>query len=329
MRSLTAWSRVLTHRSYHSIEAAPEGFLSRRGILVRYFPSRKRLAALEQRERVRRSKRNISVKEEFVRMYGVRSLIMIIAAAALLTTSSELRAQDFFDELFGPATPSPQRAVGTEYSYPQYSGAVGRSWKRRQDKRHVEHESTFRKAAKANAEARKAAEVNAEAEVSQVEWFCVRTCDGYYFPQIKSGGTTKQQSCEHACPSAPMAVYEGSTIEAASSLTGEKYTSLPAAFSFRSNTTQNCSCSPQGRARSFSMRTLSEDPTLRTGDIVFGDRGAFVYQHSKLAPLERSFLLSPKTREKIRSLLVAGRTRPQADVNELQSSTGPSAHANS
>ena len=180
--------------------------------------------------------------------------------------------------------------------------------------------STFRKAAKANTEARKAAKVNAEAEVSQVEWFCVRTCDGYYFPQIKSGGTTKQQSCEHACPSAPMAVYEGSTIEAASSLTGEKYTSLPAAFSFRSNTTQNCSCSPQGRARSFSMRTLSEDPTLRTGDIVFGDRGAFVYQHSKLAPLERSFLLSPKTREKIRSLLVAGRTRPQADVNELQSS---------
>jgi len=249
-------------------------------------------------------------------MSCIRNVLALIAAAAALMISAQVQAQDFFDALFGPTSPSPQRGVGGGYSYPATSeGAglhAGRSWKRRAENRRAGPKSGSKKMLTTG--------VSTDAEASRGNGFCVRTCDGYYFPLIKSGHATKQQLCEHACPSAPMAVYEGSTIETAQNLVGEKYTSLSVAFSFRDKTTQKCSCNPPEHTQSFSMRILGEDPSLRTGDIVFGDHGAFVYQGSKLVPVERSSLLSSGTRAKIRALLVAGRMRPAADLRQIYAS---------
>ncbi len=249
-------------------------------------------------------------------MSCIRNVLAWIAAAAALVISSEGRAQDFFDTLFGPASPSFERGVGGDYSYSATSDErglhAGRSWKQRVEKRRAELKSGSKQTL--------AVAANVDTEASSGHGFCVRTCDGYYFPLITSGRATKQQSCEYACPSAPMAVYEGSTIETAQNLGGEKYTSLSAAFSFRDKTTQNCSCNPPEHAQSFSMRLLGEDLSLRTGDIVFGDHGAFVYQGSKFVPFERSSLLSSGTRAKIRALLVEQRMRPEADPRNTYAS---------
>jgi hypothetical protein len=80
------------------------------------------------------------------------------------------------------------------------------------------------------------------------------------------------------------------------------------------------SCNPPEHKQSFSMRVLAADPSLRTGDIVFGDHGAYVYEGSKLAPAERSTLLSSRTREKIRALLVARRNMAQTVLHDAHPS---------
>ena len=57
--------------------------------------------------------------------------------------------------------------------------------------------------------------------------YCVRACDGYYFPLIKSSLISGQQSCELACPSARVQLYEGASIEQARNAKGDRYSALP------------------------------------------------------------------------------------------------------
>ena len=144
--------------------------------------------------------------------------------------------------------------------------------------------------------------------------FCVRICDGYYFPLVRSKDLGAQQSCQYGCPSASVAVYEGSAIETARNLAGEAYASLPTAFSFLKKTTEKCSCNFPQQAQSFSLSVASNDPTLRAGDIVFGDHEAFVCQGSKLVAVDRSSLPSSKIREKVQIMTAASRPRPAADL---------------
>src|SRR6476661_9031670 len=52
--------------------------------------------------------------------------------------------------------------------------------------------------------------------------FCVRSCDGKYFP-LTRGNTTPVQMCQALCPASVTKVFYGSTIDAASSGNGERY----------------------------------------------------------------------------------------------------------
>ena len=178
-------------------------------------------------------------------MYGVRNVFATIAAAVVMMTSSELRAQDFFEALFGPDTASPQKTVGGKYPFLEQSQPLDPARSRKPKNRHVERNSPFQKALAANA------------HVEAPDGFCVRTCDGYYFPLIKSRRATTQQYCDYACPSAPTAVYEGSAIETARNIAGEKYTSLPTAFSFRDKAMQKCVCNAPERRQDFSRESLA------------------------------------------------------------------------
>ncbi len=79
---------------------------------------------------------------------------------------------------------------------------------------------------------------------------CVRSCDGYYFPI--SFSTTRdhfgddQASCREMCPAGDADLYYhelGSQgPEDMLSLDGALYTSLPAAFSYRSALNKSCAC---------------------------------------------------------------------------------------
>src|ERR1700692_877576 len=52
--------------------------------------------------------------------------------------------------------------------------------------------------------------------------FCVRSCDGRYFP-LSRANATPVQMCQAFCPASPTKVFFGSNIDSASSATGERY----------------------------------------------------------------------------------------------------------
>ena len=83
---------------------------------------------------------------------------------------------------------------------------------------------------------------------------CVRTCDGFYFPISYS--TTRAsfgddaQTCAAMCPGAESKLYAypnpGGDPEDMLSIDGERYTSLPTAFQYRTRYDPACSCKPAG-----------------------------------------------------------------------------------
>lgn len=137
--------------------------------------------------------------------------------------------------------------------------------------------------------------------------FCVRACDGYYFPLIKSTRATRQQSCEMACPSAQMEVFDGPSIEAARNRRGQRYSALPRAFAFRDKAAGGCACNDPQTSQGDSERSARTDPTLQSGDVVVETEGAFVYRGSALVPLGNAAFLSPALRDRLRAML---RQRP-------------------
>jgi hypothetical protein len=159
--------------------------------------------------------------------------------------------------------------------------------------------------------------------------FCVRACDGYFFPLIKSTRATRQQSCEMACPSAAMEIYDGATIETARNRKGQRYTALPRAFAFRDEASAACACNDPQTSQARAEQAGRDDPTLQSGDVLVETGGAFVYSGSKLVPLANAAFVSPQLRERLRALLrrptrQAGTPRPAAvDRQELTGSVVP------
>src|SRR6202043_3159323 len=98
--------------------------------------------------------------------------------------------------------------------------------------------------------------------------FCVRLCDGRYYP-ITSGSSnsTPVQMCSAMCPAAKTKVFHGGEIASATDATGAHYTKLDQAFAYRKSVVPGCSCNGKDP---FGLVTVcvASDPTLRAGDIV-------------------------------------------------------------
>lgn len=119
--------------------------------------------------------------------------------------------------------------------------------------------------------------------------YCVRTCDGYYFPLPSQGAAARDtEACRAACPGAPMEVYSighGDGIEDAVSLSGKLYSSLPSAFSYRRQLVKACSCKPE---RNSGFASLLRDKTLVSGDIVVTEKGVYVFSGARRFPYRES-----------------------------------------
>ncbi|MGD9543060.1 MAG: DUF2865 domain-containing protein [Methylocystis sp.] len=139
-----------------------------------------------------------------------------------------------------------------------------------------------------------------DADSMQGGGYCVRSCDGYYFPLVKSSHLSGQQSCEYACPSARVELYQGSSIEQARNAQGERYLALSTAFSFREKLTARCSCNDPAGSHEHYVQLSGRDPTLRSGDIVIGDAGARVYSGARLVSVSHA---SRRVRTQLRHLL--------------------------
>ncbi|TDM82058.1 hypothetical protein CEE94_12830, partial [Lactobacillus crispatus] len=71
------------------------------------------------------------------------------------------------------------------------------------------------------------------AESSRSSGYCVRSCDGRYFPVQARGGATPAQMCQAFCPATPTKVFYGSGIDGATAANGERYADSENAFAYR------------------------------------------------------------------------------------------------
>lgn len=240
-------------------------------------------------------------------MIKYRSASLVLAFFCLITSFCGASAQDFLQELFGsdPAPSAVRRATGHKNEAPAYRG--GRERERGGSHTFRGNQPQVQRQDDGARSSRGAATVVPHHDDDGASWgngteFCVRTCDGYFFPLIKSAQQTKQASCEYACPSAPVAYYHGSSIETARNLSGEKYTSLPTAFKFREKVSAGCTCHPPEESQQHSLKIVKNDPTAHSGDIVVEQKGAFVYQGKQAIPIDRSRQVSASVRQNIQKM---------------------------
>src|SRR5262249_35308492 len=71
--------------------------------------------------------------------------------------------------------------------------------------------------------------------------FCVRSCDGKYFPLMR-GNTSPAQICQAFCPASPTKVYFGAHIDSATAANGERYADTENAFAYRKALRADCTC---------------------------------------------------------------------------------------
>jgi hypothetical protein len=99
--------------------------------------------------------------------------------------------------------------------------------------------------------------------------YCVRMCDGRYFPMERFGNVQPARLCAAFCPASPTKVFTGSVIDHSVAADGERYAGTKNAFVYRKRIVSDCTCN--GRDQ-FGLATLdpTSDPTLRPGDSIDG-----------------------------------------------------------
>jgi hypothetical protein len=102
--------------------------------------------------------------------------------------------------------------------------------------------------------------------------YCVRTCDGRYFPASAGDNQSRAEGCKSLCPASETRLFSGSSIENASSKDGKSYSALPSAFRYRKELVAGCSCNGKDLIGLASIKA-EDDKTLRRGDMVATNDG--------------------------------------------------------
>lgn len=134
--------------------------------------------------------------------------------------------------------------------------------------------------------------------------FCVRLCDGRYFPLQRHSGANPTQLCNSFCPAAETQIFSGSGIDYAVASNGNRYASLRNAFAFRERVVDNCTCNGRD-AHGLVTLNVTEDPSLRNGDIVATNEGFVAYnghggrRNAEFTPIQSYSGLSPEMRQRL------------------------------
>ena len=105
--------------------------------------------------------------------------------------------------------------------------------------------------------------------------FCVRSCDGKYFP-LARGNATPVQMCQAFCPASATKVFFGSSIDGAYASNGERYADSENAFAYRKALRADCTCNGRDPA-GLAPVDLTLDTSLRPGDVVATTDGLVAY----------------------------------------------------
>ena len=157
------------------------------------------------------------------------ALGLAIAAAALVAVlGAEARAQNLFDFLFGGFQ---RQAPQQHQQAPPPGGSIP------------------------------------EAGYGGGQAFCVRLCDGRYFPLQPHPTASPSQLCSAFCPATQTRIFRGNEIQTAVGQDGSRYQELKNAYLYRKQLVSGCTCNGKD---SLGLVTLdaSNDPTLQPGDTV-------------------------------------------------------------
>lgn len=105
--------------------------------------------------------------------------------------------------------------------------------------------------------------------------YCVRTCDGRFFPISATDNASRAASCNNFCPASETKVVYGSSIDQAATEQGKPYSELPNAFKFRTELVAGCTCNGKDQIGLAPVK-VEDDTTIRKGDIVAGAEGLMV-----------------------------------------------------
>src|SRR5262249_43726446 len=135
---------------------------------------------------------------------GVKGILVTgITVTTLLTSVATASAQNIFEALFGRLWNSPV----TSYADP-------------------------------NAPLRSPEATHSEGGLA----YCVRLCDGRYFPIQRHSGATSAQTCSSMCPASATKIYNGNAIDHAVAPDGKRYSELATAFTYRKKIVPGCTC---------------------------------------------------------------------------------------
>lgn len=126
--------------------------------------------------------------------------------------------------------------------------------------------------------------------------FCVRLCDGAFFPLSPPQNAKPEQLCNSLCPAVTTAIYRGNQIDNAVSPRGASYSNMNNAFVYREQLVPKCNCS--GSLGGTVSIDAESDPTLRPGDFVVTQTGVKKFNGSKEFPY-RSSAFTPAKLDKI------------------------------
>jgi hypothetical protein len=147
------------------------------------------------------------------------------------------------------------------------------------------------------------------AEAGPAKAFCVRTCDGRYFPVQAHAGVSAVEACHSFCPASQTRLYSGGNIDYAVASDGSRYADFNNAFVYRQHLVSGCTCNGRDQFGVAPM-DVKTDPTLRPGDIVATNGGlvAFTGARNKTAeftPVDSYRGYSKSYRDTLSALKVA------------------------
>lgn len=185
-------------------------------------------------------------------------LVAAILAAPLLAAPAPVAAEGLFDFFFGGAQQRPQRDVPQTNSYADpFTGQQNPAVQ-------PQYVPPTRSAAAGGSGPA----------------FCVRSCDGKYFPLMR-GLVSPAQMCQAFCPASTTKVFFGSSIDGAYSQAGERYADSENAFAYRKTLRADCTCNGREPA-GLAPVDLTLDSSLKAGDVIATTDGLVAYTGVRL-----------------------------------------------
>ena len=101
----------------------------------------------------------------------------------------------------------------------------------------------------------------------QAAAYCVRLCDGFFFPIQPAKAASSAQLCNALCPGSSTKIFYGSEIKHSVGADGARYAALTNAFAYRKQMAPSCTCNGKDHY-GLAAVAIGTDPTLRAGDMV-------------------------------------------------------------